>query len=390
MEQEKKVEYIELFYDLIFVFCVSRLTALLRPMAEAFEDFTFLPVYAVLFLVLLQIWVYTTFLINRYGYRHATDYLCIFINMFFLFYMADGVRGDWTSESFIRFLIAWVIILLNLAVQFGYKLHKHECMDGLDDKIIRSYMKILITESLLAALLIPLYLATGSWIGTVVPLAVSFVMTWASASLFRKRPVHYGHLTERLALFVVITFGEMVVGISGYFTTEVSWYYAVSVFLIVFGLFLIFLFDFYNYQDQNVRTAGIRHTVMYLPLILGANNITVALEAMPESAAGTLPKTVYLVVSMSVYMAAFLGLARHHKPEFRGEVKKAWLRWLIFAVYAAFSALLILLHAKPEITAALTVVMIYLILLLMWRFYKANTKEQRIAAFCELRPPYEG
>jgi hypothetical protein len=54
-----------------------------------------------------------------------------------------------------------------------------------------------------------------------------------------------------------------------------------------------------------------------------------------------------------------------------------------------FCALILVLHAEPAVGAALTVVMVYLILLLIWRFFKANAKEQRIAAFCEWRPPYQ-
>ena len=41
---EKKVEHIELFYDLIFVFCISKLTAFLEPMTERFDDQYVLPV----------------------------------------------------------------------------------------------------------------------------------------------------------------------------------------------------------------------------------------------------------------------------------------------------------------------------------------------------------
>ena len=51
MIEEKKVEHIELFYDLIFVFCISKLTAMLEPMTEHFDDFSLLPVYLMLFVI---------------------------------------------------------------------------------------------------------------------------------------------------------------------------------------------------------------------------------------------------------------------------------------------------------------------------------------------------
>ena len=389
MLNEKKVEHIELFYDLIFVYCISKLTALLAPMTEHFTDFSPLPVYFVLFLTLLQIWTFTTFLINRYGYRHMADYLCIFVNMFFLFYMADGIRDGWGGSTFLRFHVAWVLILLNLGIQFAWKLHKHECMDGLDEKIIRRYMAILFTESLLAALTIPLYLKTGIDL-TVVPLTAGAVMTALSNKLFSRRPVAFGHLAERVSLLIVVTFGEMVVAISRYFTASAEPYFGFVVFLIVFGMFLIYLFDYYNYRDESVQTAGIGYVVLNIPLIFGINNATMALEAMPESTSGTWPETVYLILSLAVFLASFRGLALYHKPEFRGrETNKRYLQMAVSALLVLLGAAMLLLHAQPRICAALAVVLVYGVLALRWLFFRANTKEQRIAAFCEIRPRYD-
>ena len=386
---EKKVEHIELFYDLIFVFCISKLTAFLEPMTERFDDFSPLPYYLLMFMILLQIWILTTFLMNRYGYRHATDYACIFINMFFLFFMADGIREDWTNDTFLRFHVAWALIMLNLALQFGYKLHRHECMDKLDEKIIKRYMAILLTEGTLAALCIPVFLSTGKLLA-IIPLAVGIGLVAWSAPLFGKRPVHFDHLAERISLLVVITFGEMVVGITGYFTTSSKPFFGMMVFLVVFGLFLIYVFDYYNYLDREIKTSGIGYTLLNIPLIFGANNITMALEAMLTSEAGTLPKTVYLVISMLIYMAGLWGLAAYHKPEFQFKnAKKPWLGYSIIGVFALGCALMLVLHDRPAIGAAITVVMVFGILLLIWRFFKANAKEQRVAAFCEWRPPYQ-
>jgi hypothetical protein len=50
---------------------------------------------------------------------------------------------------------------------------------------------------------------------------------------------------------------------------------------------------------------------------------------------------------------------------------------------------MLLLHAQPRICAALAVVLVYGVLALRWLFFRANTKEQRIAAFCEIRPRYD-
>ena len=63
--KEKKVELIELFYDLIYVYAISRLTMLIEepeggiiPLSEFFR-------YLVACFVILQAWLYMTNYINR-------------------------------------------------------------------------------------------------------------------------------------------------------------------------------------------------------------------------------------------------------------------------------------------------------------------------------------
>ena len=93
---------------------------------------------------------------------------------------------------------------------------------------------------------------------------------------------------------------------------------------------------------------------------------------------------------MLIYMAGFWGLAAYHKPEFQFKnAKKPWLGYSIIGVFALGCAMMLVLHDRPAIGAAITVVMVFGILLLIWRFFKANAKEQRVAAFCEWRPPYQ-
>ena len=65
MNKEKKVELIELFYDLIYVYAISNLTKLLQTeSADIFSDFGR---YFILCLVILQAWLYLTNYVNRYG-----------------------------------------------------------------------------------------------------------------------------------------------------------------------------------------------------------------------------------------------------------------------------------------------------------------------------------
>ena len=63
----KPVELIELFYDLIFVYAISKLTALIsEPINGIIPSHNFFT-YIIASFVILQAWLYFTNYVNRYG-----------------------------------------------------------------------------------------------------------------------------------------------------------------------------------------------------------------------------------------------------------------------------------------------------------------------------------
>ena len=90
---EKKVEYIELIYDLIFVYLLGRSNELLFHMQGGFFTFQTYVTFLYSTLVILQVWYFSSLYINRYGSNSAADYIGLFINMYLLYYLAEGIRG---------------------------------------------------------------------------------------------------------------------------------------------------------------------------------------------------------------------------------------------------------------------------------------------------------
>ncbi|KAG4092232.1 hypothetical protein H8356DRAFT_1353655 [Neocallimastix lanati (nom. inval.)] len=76
-------------------------------MTHEFTDYSLLPLYFLSFVNILQIWVFTT-----YFY-----YICFFINIFLIYWMADGIRED-CEDGFLLFHIEWCLLLLNLMFQY--------------------------------------------------------------------------------------------------------------------------------------------------------------------------------------------------------------------------------------------------------------------------------
>ena len=255
--EEKKVEFIELIYDLIFVYLIGRSNEILHEMeGDFFTAETYL-LYLFSAAVILEIWYQSTLFINRYGKNSLTDYIGLFINMYLLYYMATAVRTDWDSY-FVRYHVAWGLILVNLAVQYYIQLRKHICTTPLETSHVKSRMVLLLLQAATVFISIPLYLMTHfplSW----VPLIIGFAGAFFTRRIDTLIPVNFEHLTERVMLYIVVTFGEMIVGIAVYFEGAISFdtvYYSLFTFLIVTGLFLVYGFLYNHVIDRTIRTSG--------------------------------------------------------------------------------------------------------------------------------------
>ena len=72
---EKKVEYVELIYDLIFVYIIGRNNQLLDSFENGFVALPAFITYVLTTLAIIQIWNYTTYYINIYG-KHGRARFC--------------------------------------------------------------------------------------------------------------------------------------------------------------------------------------------------------------------------------------------------------------------------------------------------------------------------
>ena len=111
--KEKKVELIELFYDLIFVYAISRLTSLISEPLNGGLDSNALFVYVITSFVILQAWLYFTNYVNRYGEWNWYEYLIACINMISVIYMANTISANWVF-MYLPFNLSMLIMLLTV------------------------------------------------------------------------------------------------------------------------------------------------------------------------------------------------------------------------------------------------------------------------------------
>ena len=367
-KSEKKVEYLELIYDLIFVYIIGRNNSLLHLLQDGFIRPGAYLTYLCTTLIVLQIWFYTTLFINRYGTNGLAEHIATFINMYLLYYMADSTRANWDA-LYVRYNAAWALILLNLAVQYAIKLKKSGGLMPWEDAHLKLHMRILLAQSALILATIPLHTATGLPLAFVtVPLAM---LAFALADRVNRLVlVDFPHLTERVMLYVVFTFGEMIIGIAGYFEGGFSFrsvYFSLMGFLIVVGLFVSYGFMYDHLLDRHRKTTGTGYMFLHIFLIAALSNITVALEFMQEAQVAVVPKHVFLVASLLVYFF-FLFMTEIY-AKVRLEQNRRFLAMLL-VIFALFIVLMAVLYRNAVASIALTVAFIYALYFLIFAYWR--------------------
>ena len=306
------VSNVELFYDLIFVYCISVMTSLCHHV-EGFLDVGTWVIYMFSFLVVLQVWFDTTLLMNRYGDRSAIDNVCLFANMFLLYYMASGIHQEW-AETRVTFNLSWALILVNVAACWLVKRHVYENLDEHDRAPMAHTAQVLLVQAaiaLVAAFLPEHPSVVVSWV------ALLFGMvTWNRSSAFRGREARFSHIAERCSLLAIVTFGETVVAISSYLVETSSVVYPLFVFALVVGLFLIYIYEHDNMIDHHGQSDGITFMTITAWFVVILGNLTVALEYMPNDRIAFVPKSVYLMACLVLYLLSSFLLGRYNKPEF--------------------------------------------------------------------------
>ncbi len=348
--KEKKVEYIELIYDLIFVYLIGRSTSLLDRVEAGFISFSTIIQYLASSLIFIQIWYYTTLFVNRYGKNGIRDSVMLMINMFLLYIMGATTGLGW-DINYAAYAIAWSLILVNLAANYLLQLRNPEfCIK----KHVRQNAALLLTQAFLVAASIPLYNVTG-YIAGVWTMVLSFV----AAPFLIRVPVNFGHLTERVMLYVVFTFGEMIITVAEYFMDGFSFktfYYALNSFLIVAGLFFSYGFAYDKLLDREGEKEGNVYMLLHVFLIVALSFVTTSLEFLRETEIRDIPKTIMMLVSVMVYFTCLAMTEQWSKRRF---LRRGRFASLLIAEFICFSIACLFFVGNGYVSIAIMVVFIY-------------------------------
>lgn len=365
-KKEKKVEYIELIYDLIFVYMIGKNNALIHNFENGFVELYAFLAYAICTLAIIQIWNFTTFYINMYGRNSVRDHVFLFINMYLLYFVGQSTRADW-QEYQTQYHIAWGLILVNIGVQYFIELRNHKADVWNRQFIVRMGTTLMIEAALVFAAAIPNQTSgvVLSWIA----IAAGIAMTAFSRRKSVGGQIDFMHLTERAMLFVVFTFGEMIIAVASYFTGNGSFdintvYFSLMAFLIVVGLFLGYGMFYDHLIDREGDYDGMLYMALHIFIIFFLNNITASLEFMREEEVAVLPKMLFLIASVIGYYAFLFSLLKYvkscNKPSRKFILAMA-------GVTVAFVVLMITLREIMFVNILITVVYVFIMLLTLLR-----------------------
>ena len=380
-KEEKKVEYLELIYDLIFVYIIGRNSSLVHHIENGFIDPDLFFTYVLCTLIVIQIWNYTNFYVNRFGSNGLQEHLLILVNMYLLYFMADSTRLNW-HDYYYRYNIAWALILLNLFINYYIEYRRSMRTKPWEIFQIKSTLLMLGIQIAVIVISLPVFSKTGLPLS---PLAMVFgiAYTVVTSKINDLLPVDFGHLSERAMLYIVFTFGEMIIAISGYFEGDFGFetvYFSLMGFLIVVGLFQSYEVFYDHLIDREMITSGTSYMTVHLFLIFSLNNITMALEFMREPEVDLFAKTVFLAGSFVVYYVFLYLLGLFTKAKARPTAKFIA---IVAAILIMFAILMVILRTNMYVNIALTVILVFGNLFNILRAKKTYVKA---CAVCKEQP----
>jgi len=373
--KEKKVEYLELIYDLIFVYIVGRNNSLLQHIEGGFVSGGVFLGYLLGTLAIIQIWNFSTFYINHYGRNGVRDHVFLFLNMFLLYFMGEATDIAWQS-TFYMYSASWALILINIGIQYLIEIRNHREEPG-TVVFLKQYAATLFVEAGLVGVHTVVYTFSGASIAYV-PIIFGIVAMRIRGKKDMLVPVDFPHLSERAMLYVVFTFGEMIIVLAAYFRDEFtlnSLYFSTMAFIIVIGLLLSYGLMYNRLLDRERDTDGTEYMFFHVFLIFSLNNISASLEFMRGEEVSLVPKTVFLVTSFVLYFVFLFLLGKYNRAKYTFSSKFILVMAL---VTAGFAALMILLRQNMYLNIALSAVYVFGIFLTLYLLYKKNGEQDHI------------
>ena len=312
--KHKRVEFSELFYDLVFVFTISKATALIHPLHSGVVAWDSLLDFFISVMVIINSWMIQTIYTNRYGTNSLFNMVIMFINMGLMLFMSNMIGYNWQQWFYYT---CWAVGTLTLTLFFQYLVEFfRKSTDNTDRESIKGFLWLTGLGSLgvYLAALFPIYVGVYIFIASIL---LTFIVPIFLITKDEHFQVNLPHLIERVSLLVIITFGEMVVGLASFFTVENFSIYSVLNFVIMLSLFLFYFGEFDHAIDEGSSQKGLFVIYSHYPIFIGLMLMTVSMGYLLNPEANLLVAISFFYIGIGLFQAAVLANGPYNKNYLR-------------------------------------------------------------------------
>jgi low temperature requirement protein LtrA len=273
-----RVTYVELFYDLVFVFAITQIS---HTLLAHFTPLGFLQV-SILFLAVWWGWIFTSWITNWLDPERTAVRLLLFVLMLAGLVLSTSIPKAF-EEKGLAFGIAFA------AMQVGRTLFMFYGIPAEQAALRRNFVRIAIWLSVSGVCWIAGGITHGEtrlvlWIAAVaieyISPAAGFWTPGLGRSSVKDWQVEGGHMAERCALFIIIALGESIL-VTGATFAEHAWTpQAVGAFLVAFaGSLAMWWIYFHKGAEAGAHNisqakdpgavARLAYTYLHMPIVAG-------------------------------------------------------------------------------------------------------------------------
>ena len=212
-EAARKVSWLELFFDLIFVAAVAQVA---EPLREHYSLSGVLR-FATLFALIWWAWTGYTVFATRFDADDGVQRLLTLVQMFVVAAMAANAEDELHSRSSAGFMAAYAVLRLVLVAQYFRARHLPDARP-LTTRYIAGHGTAAIIW--LASAFVP---APGRYAVWAAAFVIDLGTPWLALPHSVKVPPNPAHLPERFGLFTLILLGEAVIAVMHGMKSQEEW-----------------------------------------------------------------------------------------------------------------------------------------------------------------------
>ena len=329
--REQSVSLVELFYDLIYVYAISKMTSIFH--GDELSGIVFLHYFVASFVV-IQAWMYMTNYVNRFGRKHWYENLAIILNMGATIFMSNTISAEWgamlasfNASMFVMLGIVAVLYLNRLRGEASSRATALFSLKTLGPVCIIYLAIALFSDAIPPNVALGLDVAAVAW-GIFGPAIVN------RASKVDISRISLPHLAERFELITIITFGESVVTVAEVCEEYGLGVASVGTFLGVILLFGCYVVLMHNIVEHHQVQRGLRLIYCHFFIIVAVNLVTVAVNHMGAETEQPLAFCSLGSLGIAMFFTSLFLLYPYH----RDDVHFSLWEWVALVAFAAIGS----------------------------------------------------